>query len=112
MPSVVSRGIFITFEGPEGSGKSTHIRLLARWLKSQGYHVWVTREPGGTGLARTLRQFLLHTRTPVAPLAELLLYEADRAQHVTESILPALKQGQIVLCDRYYDSTVAYQGYG
>jgi dTMP kinase len=112
MPSVVSRGILITFEGPEGSGKSTHIRLLARWLKSQGNRVWVTREPGGTGLARTLRQFLLHTRTPVAPLAELLLYEADRAQHVTESILPALKQGQIVLCDRYYDSTVAYQGYG
>jgi len=112
MPSVVSRGIFITFEGPEGSGKSTHIQLLARWLRTRGYHVWVTREPGGTGLARTLRRFLLHTRTPVDPLSELLLYEADRAQHVTESVRPALQHGQVVLCDRFTDSTVAYQGYG
>ena len=106
------KGIFITFEGPEGSGKSTHILLLARWLRSQGYRVLVTREPGGTGLAKTLRKYLLHTKTSVAPLAELLLYEADRAQHVAECILPALKRGQVVLCDRFADSTVAYQGYG
>jgi dTMP kinase len=112
MPSVVSRGIFITFEGPEGSGKSTHILGLAQWLRAQGHRVLVTREPGGTGLARTLRKFLLHTKTPVAPLAELLLYEADRAQHVAECIEPALRRGQWVLCDRYLDSTVAYQGYG
>jgi dTMP kinase len=105
-------GIFITFEGPEGSGKSTHILQLARWLRGAGRRVLVTREPGGTALAQTLRKFLLHTKTPVAPLAELLLYEADRAQHVAEYILPALKRGQWVLCDRFADSTVAYQGYG
>ena len=110
-------GIFITFEGPEGSGKSTHIQLLARWLRPPdgrrpGRRVLVTREPGGTGLAKTLRQYLLHTRTPVAPLSELLLYEADRAQHMDECVLPALKRGEIVLCDRFSDSTVAYQGYG
>jgi dTMP kinase len=108
----MSRGIFITFEGPEGSGKSTHILGLAQWLRARGRRVLVTREPGGTGLARTLRKFLLHTKTPVAPLAELLLYEADRAQHVAESIEPALRRGEWVLCDRYLDSTVAYQGYG
>jgi dTMP kinase len=112
MPSTLSRGIFITFEGPEGSGKSTHIQLLARWLRSAKRQVVVTREPGGTGLARTLRQYLLHTQTPVAPLSELLLYEADRAQHMDECILPALKRGRVVLCDRFSDSTVAYQGYG
>jgi dTMP kinase len=108
----VSRGIFITFEGPEGSGKSTHILGLAQWLRARGRRVLVTREPGGTGLAHTLRKFLLHTKTPVAPLAELLLYEADRAQHVAECIEPVLRRGQWVLCDRYLDSTVAYQGYG
>ena len=115
MPSAVSRGIFITFEGPEGSGKSTHIKLLARWLRSPrrpGRRAVVTRQPGGTGLAKTLRQFLLHTQNPVAPLSELLLYEADRAQHMDECVLPALKRGRVVLCDRFSDSTVAYQGYG
>jgi dTMP kinase len=112
MPTIVSRGVFITLEGPEGSGKSTHIRLLANWLKARGHRVLVTREPGGTGLAKTLRKFLLHAKTPVAPLAELLLYEADRAQHVSECILPALKRGRVVLCDRFTDSTMAYQGFG
>jgi dTMP kinase len=109
---MANKGIFITFEGPEGGGKSTHILQLARWLRSQGYRVLVTREPGGSALAQTLRRFLLHTRTPVAPLAELLLYEADRAQHMEECVLPALKRGQVVLCDRFIDSTVAYQGFG
>ncbi len=107
-----SRGIFITLEGPEGSGKSTHIQGLARWFREAGRSVVVTREPGGTGLAKTLREYLLHTQTPVAPLSELLLYEADRAQHMEECILPALRQGRVVLCDRFFDSTVAYQGYG
>src|SRR5258708_37977377 len=106
------QGVFITFEGPEGSGKSTHIQLLAGWLRSRGRKVLMTREPGGTGLAKTLRQYLLHTQTPVSPLSELLLYEADRAQHMDECVLPALKRGQTVLCDRFADSTVAYQGYG
>ena len=106
------KGLFISFEGPEGSGKSTHVQELARWLRQRGYRVLVTREPGGTGLAKTLRQYLLHTKTPVAPLSELLLYEADRAQHMDECVLPALKKGQVVLCDRFSDSTVAYQGYG
>jgi dTMP kinase len=113
----VKKGLFITFEGPEGSGKSTHIKQLARWLRSPdgwrpGQSVLVTREPGGTGLAKTLRRVLLHAKTPVSPLAELLLYEADRAQHMAECVLPALKRGQTVLCDRFADSTVAYQGYG
>jgi dTMP kinase len=107
-----SQGLFITVEGPEGSGKSTHIQLLARWFRAAGRTVVVTREPGGTRLARTLRQYLLHTQTAVAPLSELLLYEADRAQHMDECILPALKQGRVVLCDRFSDSTLAYQGYG
>jgi len=106
------KGVFITFEGPEGSGKSTHIQLLARWLRGMNRRVLVTREPGGTGLAKTLRKYLLHTKTPVAPLSELLLYEADRAQHMDECVLPALRRGEIVLCDRFSDSTVAYQGYG
>lgn len=108
----MSRGLFITLEGPEGSGKSTHIQGLAEWFRKAGRSVVVTREPGGTGLAKTLRDYLLHTRTPVAPLSELLLYEADRAQHMDECVLPALRKGQVVLCDRFYDSTLAYQGYG
>lgn len=106
------RGIFITMEGPEGSGKSTQIRLLADTLHRQGHRVLLTREPGGTTLAHAFRQILLETGEGLAPLAELFLYEADRAQHVTETIGPALKRGQLVLCDRYTDSTVAYQGYG
>jgi dTMP kinase len=109
---MAQKGLFITFEGPEGSGKSTHIQLLARWLRTSGHKVIVTREPGGTGLAQILRDYLLHTKSPVAPLSELLLYEADRAQHMDECILPALKRGHIVLCDRFSDSTTAYQGYG
>jgi dTMP kinase len=109
---MAEKGLFITFEGPEGSGKSTHIQLLSGWLRKQGYEIVVTREPGGTGLAKTLREYLLHTKTPVAPISELLLYEADRAQHMDECVLPALKRGDAVLCDRFSDSTVAYQGYG
>ncbi len=81
-------------------------------MKTKGKTALITREPGGTGLAKPLRQYLLHTKTPVAPLSELLLYEADRAQHMDECVLPALKRGRVVLCDRFFDSTLAYQGYG
>ena len=108
----VKKGIFITFEGPEGSGKTTHIQLLASFLKKAGRNVRVTREPGGTKLAKAFRRLLLETGDGLVPLAELFLYEADRAQHVQETILPALKRGQTVLCDRYTDSTLAYQGHG
>ena len=109
----MKKGIFITFEGPEGGGKSTQIQYLADALRSQGHPVVLTREPGGTRLAKVLRKLLLHTNNvPLSPLAELLLYEADRAQHVEECILPGLKRRQVVLCDRYFDSTTAYQGYG
>jgi dTMP kinase len=108
----MKKGLFITFEGPEGSGKSTHAQLLASYLKKRGRRVIVTREPGGTKLARAFRRLLLETGDGLSPLAELFLYETDRAQHVEETILPALKRGQTVLCDRYTDSTLAYQGDG
>ena len=108
----VKKGLLITLEGPEGSGKSTHIELLASYLRKEGHKVMVTREPGGTPLAHAFRRLLLETGDGLVPLAELFLYEADRAQHVEETVLPALKRGWIVLCDRYTDSTLAYQGDG
>jgi dTMP kinase len=105
--------LFVTFEGIEGSGKSTHLRLLAAALRTAGHAVVETREPGGTGLGTWLREILLRpSPTPPAALAELLLYCADRAQHIEEVIRPALAAGQVVLCDRFSDSTIAYQGYG
>ena len=108
--SVTQKGIFITFEGPEGSGKSTHIRLVSEWLKQEGKPVVVTREPGGTAIGSQIRNFLLDPTTMgMAPLTELLLFCADRVQHIEELIAPALKEGTIVLCDRYVDSTIAYQ---
>lgn len=104
---------FITFEGGDGSGKTTQLRRLEAWLKFQGRSCVVTREPGGTALGQTLRKVLLEvSERPVVPAAELFLYLADRAQHVQEVIRPALDRGDIVLCDRYTDSTLAYQGYG
>jgi len=106
------KGIFITFEGPEGSGKSTHIQLLAAYLRSKGRRVVLTREPGGTALAAGIRKLLLEGSDDLSPMAELFLYEADRAQHVHETLAPALRKGKIVLCDRYTDSTLAYQGFG
>ncbi|MDE7064468.1 MAG: dTMP kinase [Desulfovibrionaceae bacterium] len=105
--------MFITFEGIEGAGKSTAQRLLADHLQNKGYTVCTTREPGGCSLGRRLRAVLLDARTTgLRSKAELFLFLADRAQHVGEVIRPALDEGQIVLCDRYVDSTVAYQGYG
>lgn len=105
--------MFITFEGIEGSGKSTSLTLLAQELERRGFDVLRTREPGGCGLGRAIRPILLDARTRCLNMrAELYLFLADRAQHVAEVIRPALEAGQIVLCDRYTDSTLAYQGYG
>jgi len=105
--------LFVTFEGIEGSGKSTHLRRLAAHLRNGGHDVLETHEPGGTGLGTAIRRLLLADASD-APTgrAELFLYCADRAQHVAEVVRPALAVGRIVLCDRFSDSTIAYQGYG
>jgi dTMP kinase len=104
--------MFITFEGGEGSGKTTQIRLLDERLRQLGYAVLTTREPGGTPLGEKLRTLLLDVNSQIEPQAELLLYAADRAQHVATLIRPALAAGKIVISDRYADSALAYQGYG
>lgn len=105
--------LFITFEGIEGSGKTTQIRLLADRLGKAGKTVVATREPGGCPIADTIRQILLSPANgALVPRAELLLYAAARAQHVDEIIVPALKEGKLVLCDRFIDATLAYQGHG
>lgn len=106
-------GVFITFEGPEGSGKSTQARLLYERLQAEGYPVILTREPGGTRIGEMIRRILVDLRhTEMAPTTETLLFSAARAQLVSELIRPYLNTGGIVLCDRYADSTFAYQGYG
>lgn len=105
--------LFITFEGGEGSGKTTQIQKLATALTARGMQVLATREPGGTETGKEIRRILLDEKNGhLAPLTELMLYAADRAQHVAETIRPALSQGKIVLCDRFTDATVAYQGHG
>jgi dTMP kinase len=104
--------MFITFEGTEGCGKSTQIDLLAGWLRSEGFDVVKTREPGGTAVGEALRDLILRKGVHVLPIPELLVFMAIRAQHVEELILPALSTGKIVLCDRFSDATIAYQGYG
>jgi len=106
-------GIFVTFEGIEGSGKSTQIALTSTYLEEKGYPCLVTREPGGTPLGVEIRNFLLDKKElSIDPLAELFLIEADRVQHVAEVIRPALEEGRMILCDRFTDATIAYQGYG
>jgi dTMP kinase len=106
------RGKLITFEGIDGCGKSTQMRLLGQYLTERGVAVVPTREPGGTELGRKVRSALLDGGAgSVEPLAELLLYAADRAQHVRRVILPALSLGKVVLSDRFYDATTVYQGY-
>ena len=105
--------MFITLEGPEGSGKTTQAHLLADWLSDQGYEVVLTREPGGTEIGQQIRQVILEPKnTAMDAHAEILLYAADRAQHGCELIRPRLEEGKVVLSDRYTDSTLAYQGYG
>ena len=107
------RGKFITFEGLDGVGKSTQLENLARYLRERGIDVITTREPGGTALGEKLRAVLLSSRTSgLSPLTELALMFADRAQHIDEQIMPALRRGQWVLCDRFTDSSEAYQGGG
>lgn len=105
--------MFITLEGPEGSGKSSQLPIIAEWLREQGYNVYTTREPGGTMISDQIRT-ILHDlgNTAMHPRTEILLYLASRSQHVEEVIRPLLVQDTIVLCDRYADSTLAYQGYG
>lgn len=112
-PGPRGRGRFVTFEGIEGSGKTTQIARIAERLAAGGEDVLVTREPGGTPLGRKLRAVLLEDgAAPIDPCTELLLYVADRAQHLAEVVEPALAAGRAVLCDRYADATLAYQGYG
>lgn len=108
----MSKGLFITFEGIEGCGKTTQARLLYEALLEKGLKTVLTEEPGGTSLGQKLRKLLLEEDHSIHPLTELLLYNASRAQHVMEKIRPLLKEGAIVICDRFMDSTFAYQGYG
>lgn len=111
--AAVAAGIFITFEGGEGAGKSTHIRFLAEALEERGAEVLCLREPGGTAVGEKLRSIVLDPgNADLADEAELLIYEAARAQIVSEVIAPALERGAVVLCDRFFDSTIAYQVYG
>ncbi len=105
--------MFITLEGPEGSGKTSHIKPLTDWLAGQGYKVFATREPGGTEISEQIRAVIHDLKnTRMHPRTETLLYQAARAQIVEQVIRPKLAEGFIVLCDRYFDSTIAYQGYG
>ena len=108
----MTKGLFITFEGGDGCGKTTQIKLLDEYLRSKGYKTLLTREPGSKGLGIKLREILLNYDGEVSPVCESFLFLADRAQHVDCIIKPALEEGVIVLCDRHTDSTVAYQGYG
>lgn len=107
------KGFFVTIEGPDGSGKTTQIDLLTRYLVAEDFDYLVTREPGGTRISNRIRQILLEKEyTEMTAETETLLYAASRAQHVSEVILPALKKGKIVLCDRFIDASMAYQGAG
>lgn len=105
-------GLFITFEGGDGAGKTTQSDLLVAWLEQQGRTVVTSREPGGTDLGLELREIVLHRRGEIAPRAEALIYAADRAHNIATKVRPALERGDIVVQDRYLDSSVAYQGAG
>ena len=108
----MSRGVFITLEGGDGSGKTTQAELLREWLANGGRTVVRTREPGGTEVGVEVREIVLHHRGDITPRAEALLYAADRAHHVATVVRPALERGDVVIQDRYIDSSVAYQGVG
>lgn len=106
-------GTFITVEGPDGAGKTTQLQLLADYLKAKGYKIVMTREPGGTRIGNEIRSLILNPDfKEMDEMTEILLYAASRAQHVNELIRPALEAGKIVLCDRFIDASIAYQGYG
>ena len=106
------QGLFITFEGPDGCGKTTQMKLLAEYLEKKGEEIVLTREPGGKGLGEKVREILLNYDGEVSDRCESFLFLADRAQNIDIIVNPAVKAGKIVLCDRHIDSTVAYQGYG
>ncbi|MBR1425763.1 dTMP kinase [bacterium] len=108
----MQKGLFITFEGADGCGKTTQLLLFRDYLISEGYEVLLTREPGAKGLGERIRDILLNYDGEVSDRCESFLFLADRAQNIDTIVLPALEQGKIVLCDRHTDSTVAYQGYG
>ena len=108
----MNRGLFITFEGADGCGKSTQLNMLADYLTKKGFEVVVTREPGAKGLGEKIREILLNYDDIVSDRCESFLFLADRAQHIDMIVNPAVEAGKIVLCDRHTDSTVAYQGYG
>lgn len=109
---MLKKGLFITFEGIDGCGKSTQLNLLAEYLKSKGADVLITREPGAKGLGEKLREILLNYDGEVSSNCEAFLFLADRAQHIDTIVKPAIEAGKVVLCDRHTDSTIAYQGYG
>ena len=108
----MKKGLFITFEGADGCGKTTQLNLLVEYLKKQGYGVVVTREPGAKGLGEKIREILLNYDGVVSDRCEAFLFLADRAQNIDVIVNPAVSEGKIVLCDRHIDSTLAYQGYG
>lgn len=110
--AAAARGLWVTFEGGDGAGKTTQAALLEDWLREDGRTVVRTREPGGTEVGVLIREIVLHHRGEVAPRAEALLYAADRAHHVATLVRPALARGEVVIQDRYLDSSVAYQGAG
>lgn len=109
----MENGKFITFEGTDGSGKTTQIKLLEEYLKDKGYEVVLSREPGGTKVSELIRDLILDpANTEIVPLTEMILYAASRAQHVAQVIMPSIEAGKIVICDRFVDSSYAYQGCG
>jgi len=108
----MKKGLFITIDGPDGCGKSTNAVMLCEYIKRKGYKVVHTYEPGGTAIGEKIRKILLAPENIISPEAELLLYEASRAQLVKEIIIPAVKKNRVVVCERFYDATIAYQGYG
>ncbi|MCQ2789653.1 MAG: dTMP kinase [bacterium] len=108
----MDRGLFITFEGIDGCGKTTQLNLLANYLKENGFEVVVTREPGCKGIGEKIRSLLLNSKDDVSSNCEAFLFLADRAQNIDNIVKPAVERGAIVLCDRHTDSTIAYQGYG
>ena len=108
----MNRGLFITFEGADGCGKTTQLKMLAEYLTNKGFEVLITREPGAKGLGEKIREILLNYEGDVSDRCESFLFLADRAQHIDMIINPAIQSGKIVLCDRHTDSSVAYQGFG